>query len=178
MTTKTVNTSAASYLTAAEFLKRADLRTVGDLCSDTGTRITAAALLTNDNLTAALLDASGILEQAMLRGQLYQPVDLAALTGAGQAALFRLLTRLTTCLLFERRPDLELKQPWLWEAVEEQLQKLREGERIFSFLETQAAGILNDVTETATDVQARDGITYQMKRYFGRRGNRNDPTHQ
>ncbi len=175
---KTVETSATSYLSAAEFLKRADLRTIGDLCSDTGSRIPAGALLTDANLAAALLDASGLVEQACLTAGKYHPVDLAALTGAGQAALFRLISRLTLCLLFERRPDLEMKQPWIWEWVEEQLQKLHEGEAVFPFIETEAAGILSDVTETARDVEARDLTTTQMSRYFGRRGNRNDPNRQ
>lgn len=169
---KTVSTSATTYLSAAEYLKRADLRTVGDLCSDTGSRIASGALPSDANLAAALLDASGLVEQACLVTSRYLPVDLAALTGAAQGALFRLLSRLTTCLLFERRPDLEMKQPWLWEWTEEQLQKLRDGERIFGFVESEGAGLPTITTETATEVEARNGISVQVERMWGRRGNR------
>ncbi len=172
---KTVQTSAASLLTVAEFLKRADLRTVGDLCSDTGTRITSGGLATDTHLAAALLDATGIVEQACLVAKRYLPADLAALTGAGLGSLYRLLSRLTLCLLFERRPDLEMKQPWIWEWVEEQLEKLRQGERIFPFTETEDAGLIHIEVETAPEVEARNGISYIMQRMWGRRGNRRGP---
>ncbi len=172
MSAKTVETSATSYLSAAQFLLRIDWRTVADLVSDDGTRVTKAALPADPNLAACLLDASGILEEACLVGGRYHPVDLAALTGAGQAALYRLLSRMTMCLLFERRPDREMKQPWIIEYVEDQLQKLRDAERILSFVETEQTGVAITRVETAQDVERRNGAVFQSRRFLGRRSNR------
>ncbi len=172
MSAKTVETSATSYLSASEFLKRVDYRSVADLVSDTGTRATQGSLSSDVNLAACLLDASGILEEACLVSGRYHPIDLAALTGAGQAALYRLLSRMTMCLLFERRPDREMKQPWIIEYVEDQLQKLRDGERVFSFVEAEQTGVAITRVETAQDVERRNGVTVQAQRYLGRRGNR------
>lgn len=169
---KTVETSATSYLSAAEFLKRADARTVGDLCSDNGTRVSVGSLSSDPNLAAALLDASGLLEMSCLRGGRYHPTDLAALTGAGQAALYRLLARMTICCLHERRPDMEMKQPWIVEDVQKQLERIENGETIFSFLETEEVGVPTNRVETSQNVEARNGTTFIAGRLFGRRSNR------
>jgi hypothetical protein len=165
---KTVNTSLTSYAPAAEILKRGDWRVFADLCSDTGARLaTSAVVLTDPNFLALLLDASGELEAACLVSQRYQPVDLAALTGVAQARLYRLLYRLMVLLAYERRPDRQLEQPWLQEKVEQDLQALREGQRIFSFTETQDAGLLHHDTETAAVVERRDGVVVQAEDFFG-----------
>ncbi len=179
MATKTVETSAVSYCLAAEAVKLLDWRPFADLCSDNSARITdSSTLQANGNFAKLLLAASGLIESAIVRGGRYHPVDLAALTGAGQARLHLLVCQLTIVLAYQRRADIELKQPWIYEQAMKDLEDLANGVAIFPFLETEETGVLRDVTETATDVQARDGITYQMKRYFGRRGNRNDPAHQ
>lgn len=176
---KTVETSAVSYCPASEAVKRLDWRPFADLCSDNNGRITDSSTLQgNANFLALLLDASGEIESAVLRGGRYHPTDLAALTGAGQAKLYRLVCRLTLVLAYERRADIEMKQPWIVEKVERDLEALATGQNIFSFLETEEAGVMADEIETATDVRARQGLSYQMRRYFGRRSNRNDPTRQ
>jgi hypothetical protein len=172
--TLTVNSSATPYLTVAEFLKRCDVRTVGDLCSDTGARITAAALATDPNLAAAVFDASGIFEAAATMGQRYQPVDLQALIAspcAGQALIYRLLSDYTTVLLWERRPDLgKTPERLLW--TEEFLQKLSAGDRVLPFLETQKAGLLAADQESPIDVINRNLTTNEAYRLYGPRNNK------
>jgi len=170
---KTPNTSATSYLPAAEFLKRTDTRKVGQLCSDTNTAIPIGSLPTDANLEAALLDASGELETACLVGKKYDPVDIAALTGSGLSMVYRVLTVLAWNNLIDRRLDLNIEQhpktPWA-EAV---LEALRQGDRILSLSEVQDAGHLDYQDQTDADEVQRDGIVVQMDRYFGRRVNRN-----
>lgn len=165
-------TSSTTYLGVSEFLKRADARTVGDLVSDDGTRVASSSLSGNANLAAALLDASGEVEAAAMKGARYTPADLAALTGAGQARLYRLVTRLTLVYLYERRPDGREKPSGLLDDVTRQLQELRDGVMIFGTTETADAQVMEATTETAQDVVNRDGTVFQAGRYFGRRGNR------
>lgn len=188
----TIRTSQQPYSTPAELLKRLDLRTVGDLCSDNGTRVLATALPTDPNLHAALIDASAILEQYATRGGVYSPADLAALAalpdtdpgsgnpyGVASGALKRFMVRLVTVMLFERRPDMELKQPWIWEQVEKDLTALADGKEIFSFLQTQDAGRQSHEVETARIIQKREGIVVNsMSRFWGRQNNQRDPRRQ
>jgi len=176
---KTIESGASSYLSAAEALKRGDWRTFADLCSDDGARLTQAALLTDPNFAALLLDASGAVEQACVVGGRYHAADLVALAASstvGRGGLLRLVYRLAVVMAYERRPSVEMKQPWIAEWVEDTLQALRDGILLFPFTESQEVGVMRERTETATDVEARNGATLQAGRLFGRRSNRNDPS--
>ena len=173
--TQTLATNATSYAAPADILARVDARLVGDLCGDLGVRITAAALATDANFLAAIKDACALVEMACFKGQRYLAADLALLaasTGVAQGTLFRLLARLTVACLYERRADLEMKQPWIYEQAKEDLERLAAGEQIFPFAQSALAGVPADLIETAQDVEARNGMVYQAARYFGRRGNR------
>lgn len=171
---KTVLTSATSYLPASEVAVRHDVRILGDLLGDLGARLDAAAVAASANLAAILLDASGIVESACLRGGRYTPVDLQALTGAGLRFLYRLMDGLVFSMCWERRyPEKEL--PAWCEFSLKALEMLEAGERIFSFQETADAGRTTHEVENEDDVVNRNGITYQADRFFGRRSNRRDP---
>jgi hypothetical protein len=167
--TQTPNSSAVSYLSAADMLNRADARLVGDLVSMNGVRVQLPALLTNPVLLAALADASGEVEAAVLRGNRYQPADLLALTGVGQTRLYRLVKDLAMLLLFHLRDDVGPVPPKYTSALEE-LEKLACGERIFSFVESQNAGLMQHAKETWSDRRARNLLSYQARRFFGPRG--------
>jgi hypothetical protein len=166
----TPNSQPTSYLSAAELVKRCDARTLGDLVSDAGQRVDAAALLTHPNLLAALDDASGEVEAACTMGQRYDPLDLAALTGVSRARLYRLLARLTVCLLWERRPD-KGPLPDAYKQALDDLRLLAEGERVFGLVEHQAAGRAGHHVEDARDVADRNGVAFVARGYFGRRVN-------
>ncbi len=179
--TMTLATSSTSYATPADTLARLDIRTVGDLCSDTGTRIAAMPVLTNNNFLQAIRDASAEVEKNALIGGRYSVGDLQTIansTGVAAGVMLRLISRLTCVFLFERRPDMELKQPWIWEQAEKDLEALREGKNIFSFAETAAAGIQSHEVETARQIERREGVVVQSERYFGRQPNRRDPRRQ
>jgi len=177
---QTVNTATAytDYITATELLKRGDWRLFGDLCSDNNTRLASAAAVASDgNFLALLRDACAEIESACFVGGRYNALDLTALaanSGVGAGKLSRLIYRVTVALAYERRPDREVGQPEIVRKAEEQLQALRDGERIFSFTETMDAGRAEETRETTADVEDRGGLVYEMKRTFGRRVNRTD----
>jgi hypothetical protein len=173
----TPNTVAApGYLPVTEYLKRADKRTVADLCSDVGVRKDPSTLPNDPNLLAALLDASGYFESQMLKGNRYQPTDIQALpaNSAGQAFVYRVLKDLTDVFLYQRRPDLAPQDDRLkW--VMELMKGLADGENILPFIESQAAGQGSYPVNTAQDFQNQQLSSRRAFRYYGRRNNFIDP---
>lgn len=168
----TVLSSATAYCSVAEFLKRSDLRTVGQLASDTNVAVAEADLPYNVNVLAALDDASGMLESACLAGERYTPVDLLGLTGVTAAFLRMLVSTLAMGRLVMRRPDKKYPMPPDYEEALAWLDRLRLGERVFSILETQKAGHyqIDDIREQ--DLVKLNLATYQAMRLFGVRGGR------
>jgi hypothetical protein len=170
--------SPIPYLSAAEFIKRCDQNVVAMLCSDSGTRVTVASLPADPNLAACLLDASGDVEAACMVKQLYSPADLAALTGATQASLFRIIHDLAWWYLYDRRKDMEPKLPVSFEKSMNFLKMLSEGTRIFGILEVAEAGVQSHHTEHPREVTRRESVVTQNQGYYGRRANReNYPRH-
>lgn len=159
-------TSALGYCTIAEFLNFADLRTVGDLVSDTDERETS--LTNNDVLLAAIQRASGMVESAAVIGNRYLPSDLAALTGSAQQLLIGLVADLVIGILYKRRPN-KGDPPGSYKEALDMLQQLREGERIFPTQESADAGLPEHQIETPIDVENRNGLSVVAHRYFGRR---------
>ncbi len=175
-----VLTSASSYLTPDEFLKRCDIRYIADLIGDLGVRTGGtqpdpAIVRVNDNLIACLDDASGEVEAHALLGGRYTPLDLQSLSGMALARLQRILTTLTIVFLIQRRPDLNRPMPFMWKQVQETLLALAQGEQIFGLQNVADAGRLDHHTETAPDVESRDLASLQAQRMLGRRSNRNQP---
>ena len=161
---QTPDSSPAALLTVAAFLARADARLVGDLCSQDGTRVSAAALPNDPVLAAALLDAQGEVEASALRGQRYAPADLAVLTGAGQAKLFRVLRDLTVLKLYQQRGE---DVPERFARVERELEMLGDGEKIFGLAESAAAGIMAHAVLTPDQIAAANLLTTRAARLFG-----------
>jgi len=188
----TPNSSVASYCPASEFFKRCDLRTVADWASDSGSRANTTppstnpdpvALGQNVNVVAALASASGMFESALLKGKRYQPSDVQTLIGIdssgnaiagfvptnGTAYVYEVVTRLAEGMLWRRRPDLSPYPP-MFDWAMDQLDQLGAGGAILPFAETQQAGIPGHHVETTVDVETRNLVLTQAKRYFGRRG--------
>jgi hypothetical protein len=169
----TPNGSLTSYLTPTEYLKRCDVRTVAKLCSDTDVPVDPSSLASDVNLAAALLDASGTLESALLAGDRYTTADLSALTGASQGTLFRVLAILTTEYLYRRRPNRDREPGADYQDAQTFLAALADGKRVFALQEVGDAGVgLTDYVETNQDIATRNLPSYQIRRAFGTRGNR------
>lgn len=164
--------SSDSYCTVTEFLERADARTVGDLVSDSGARVSASSLTANANVLTAIADASGMLESACVAGERYTPADLLALTGVSASFLRMLVSDLALGRLILRRPQKDTPLPASYQLALDWLEKLRRGERVFGFQETADAGVYENNFIRETDLQEANLATYQSQRLFGYRGNR------
>lgn len=166
----TPNSGSTAYATTAQLSSRYDQRTLGDLASDTGTRVPANQLSTSQPILDALQDAAGMIEAACSVGNRYTPADLLTLTGNGAAFLTRLNCDLAIGLLFQRRPD-KGDPPKQVETAWRLLDALEAGHMVFGLLEAAEAGQPTDVVETSQDVYNRNGVAVQMSKYFGRRVN-------
>ena len=165
-----IDSASTPYMSELQYLARADVRTVAQLVSDTGFAVGSPVpdpqgLVGNANLIAALTDASGELEAVCLIGARYHQIDLAqiaAATGTGaQGKMFRVLTRMTTMLLWERRMDKSVPQD-LAKQVAEDKERLRNGEEIFGSVSHEQAGLVQ------SRKQKNAYVVREAGRFFGR----------
>ena len=170
-----VSTIVEPYCSPAEFIQRYDVRIVGDLLSDTGTRLDQAAVIASTTLRTFLYDASGMVESACLVGEKYDPDDLNALLGASLQFLKRIVADLTFGLLRMRRGHKEDTPMPGYDMALQWLERLRLGERIFGLQENMDAGKPDNVQVTEAVLARLNLSTYQAHRYFGIRANRNLP---
>lgn len=172
--------NAAAYCAASDAILLWDVRLMGDLFHDDGSRATSAQITTaltaeNNLFNKHAQIAAGWIEAAVLRGDRYQVSDLAStLGGNSQQLLVWLNCSLAMKSLLRRRSG---KRPWdeLKADIEEAtaiLTDLASGILVFSLQENCDAGVAEHTTDQPSDVEARDLVTYQMHRFFARRANR------
>lgn len=139
-----------------------------------GPRATYSAVLGDSTLAAILLDASGELESACIIGNRYKPEDLQALLvddGAGAGLLRAIVAHLAFWRLCQRRMPLsgDPKQvPGAQQSLDA-LSMLRDGERIFPFVESADAGLPDTVnpSDPLTNPNVVNTINVQACRFFG-----------
>lgn len=144
-----------SYASPSQMLERYDARTLGDIVSDVGGRVTSAALLTDTNLQAALDDASGEIESALYQARRYSAADLAALTGNSLKLLVRLTCQIAFGHLWERRPwsDDEQRERAI-ERADKALERLRKGEHVFDLDGPKDAGLPDVAQPTISSIES------------------------
>jgi hypothetical protein len=172
----TPNSSTVAYATPAEFIALKDFRIVGQLVRDDNTAATPTELLTDSRLALALLVASGEVEMACVEGGRYAPSDLIALAttaSAGAAILQGIVTAIAYQWLRARRGVNEPALPEYTDALA-LLEKLRNGQAIFPFLEAEAAGLPKTVKLTQQDFLNQNLVSNNY-RIFGLRQNRVAP---
>lgn len=134
-----------SYADASDMVARFDSRTLRELVSDSGARVTATELLSNANLQTAMDDASGEIDAHVLQGQRYTTADLAELTGNSLAYLKRLNCMVAMAMLWERRPYNDADDGTAAEQAALQarkaLDRLKRGEEIFDVEKVKTAGL-------------------------------------
>src|SRR6516162_2575782 len=153
----TLISSPTPWITAAEFVKRADPRTISDFISDNNLRqyqntegtIDTAALSADPNFQAILASASGQFESAVFVGDRYTPDDLTQLlntTCNAQAYMFQIIARIARMDAMDRRlaedPNMPVP-PWYKQTLDE-LERLRTGANIFGFQEVGDAGLVQN----------------------------------
>ena len=145
----------------------ADLLRDGDGPRPTRLRLLDPASREGEMLAGLLLAASGELESAALVGRRYAAADLAGLAGAGLSRLQKVVADLAFWSLVQRRQPAggdPKTCPGAVQALEE-LDRLRNGERIFSFDESAGAG-LPSVSQLGVDRHAVP-LVEAAWRYFG-----------
>ena len=156
-----------AYATAAQFMERYDARVLGDLCSDLDDQIEPTALLTNTKLQAALDDASGDIDAALVTGQRYTTDDLEGLTGNSQKHLIRITCDIAFAFLQSRRGsmDAESRKAHM-DVAEAHLERLRKGLNIFDLDAQKDAGVPESTGPTRVDFQNMNLIRDRTKNYY------------
>lgn len=142
------------YATATDMISRFDVRNVGDIVSDDGTRATPTELETDPKLTAALDSAAGHINAACLQGERYTVSDLAGLDGDSKAYLVDINCTVAWAALWRRKSYTEDSQTRS-EAIQradEELTRLRSGEWVFDVAEAKAAGRADVTTITRNEI--------------------------
>jgi hypothetical protein len=174
----TPNSSSSPFCTPSQMMSFYDVNLMGQLCSDSGTPITVAALPSNTNFLNAIQGAAGDLELACVTGGRYLPSDLTNLANSGSNGSF-ILAKLNASLAFqtlrERRGYYDHSEWPDLERAQETLEKLRLGERCLPFVESEAAG---DGTQQPMGWNSQRKIplaTQVARRFFGRRAEQYRP---
>jgi hypothetical protein len=168
----TPNSTTVAYAQPTDLFNYYDLRTIADLVNDQGVRTggspnpNPSTLALNPVLLANGMRASGLLESACMRSNRYAVSDLSAVNGASQQFLIGLVCDLWMGLLYRRRPD-KGKPPASYGEALKWLEQLADGEAIFSFAETEAAGLPLATVDTPYQIWERSLVAQEAFRYFG-----------
>ena len=158
-------TGSSAYASTTDMVTRYDVRTLGDLLSDTNVRLTSAQVLASTVLTALLSSAAGDIEAAVVKSRRMLPEDLQALTGNALALLVDLNCRLAMVKTLARRPlSFEVKANSPEGLALQKLDRLTEGDNIFPTSEAATAGM--KVTRAHTSPTSNDLVSV-ARRYFG-----------
>lgn len=132
--------SQTLYATVAQLVSRHDTRVLGELSSDTG--VPATVNDGNQNIVAALKQASADIEAAILRGRRYTLDDLAALQTDEDWTLIGMTCDLAVGHMYNRRgsPVSQAVQDRVNDA-REKLKSLSDGLQIFRMSSAAEAGI-------------------------------------
>jgi len=179
----TIVSRSTAYISPAEFLKRADPRIVVKLCTDDiANPATTASLTTNDYLLAALRDASGLLESAVLLGERYSVDDLTSLANPSSQTnatglFYRILSDIAMAHLYELRPEMA-PSPSMSARIERAsrwLDELSNGRKIFGLQEVAEAGHMDHQEVDADDTDRFHGQVQVANRLYGRRSEDFEP---
>lgn len=169
------------YCTAAELKPYIDKRALAQLVCDGGTNpyFTPPNTWTGDPFTDTavlppiLLAACGTVESACLVGAKYTADELDNLPAASKQHMIRIIAGLIMDTLRGRRTEYGTSDKQMLPAswAQKELDKLRNGTRIFSIPSVQDARAgMSTRDETPTARVQRNDIVVRNRRYFGIRG--------
>lgn len=157
----------AAYATAADMMARFDVNILGDICSDTGVPVEPAELASNAKITAALADASGLIEAACLQGKRYTAAQLAALTGNSLGYLKRICCQIAYGLLWDNRSWIDdERRDRAMDRMKATLKDLRTGEIIFDVPLVPEAGLPSISQPTITEINRLNLVVDEARRGF------------
>lgn len=157
----------AAYATGDDLISRYDVDIIGDLATDDRVELDRSEVPDNTNVLAALLDASGEIDAALLAGGRYTPSQLAGLTGNTLNHLIRITCAIAMANLIERRPDRMSKElaDSYRKTSDAWLEKLRRGENVFGIIEA-TAGTIDVATVQAVEIENLNLLPGRMSPYF------------
>ena len=151
---------------------RYDELTIKDLVSDTGEPV--ADVTDDERVLAALEDASGRMDAAVLVSKIYTPTQLSALTGNSLALRKRICCQLAMAYLMGRRLERygaeSLKAAN--DAAEDYLERLRKGERLFAVDALIDAGLPEIDGPSTTQYRTLNLIPDRTKNFYPSRRSR------
>ena len=162
-----------AFATASDLSARFDERTIKDLSSDDDT---PAASVDNAIVTAALEDGAGRIRSAITVARIYSDDDLSDLTGDSLSLIKRLNCELAMAHLMGRRPekygneDGGFKQ--VKQDVEDFLDRLRKGERLFGIEAAKDAGLPTIDGPSTVDYRRLNRIPDRTQNFYPSRGSR------
>ena len=155
--------------TPSDMVTYFDSNVLGDLLSDTGTPVASADLATNAKLLALLDGAHGRVLSALTVAAQYDVDDIEGLTGVDLQLLKEMECYLAFAKLLGRRPGSEYRETYqnVTEEADEFIDRLRQGERVFSTAADQQAAQLMDVDgPTAYDYQTLNLLRDRTRHYY------------
>lgn len=164
-----------AYATGDDLAARKDVNTIRDLATDDEAPVDLSNINTNANIVAALADASGEVDSALLVGGVYTTDDLASLTANSLAKLKRITCEIAMAFLFARRPKYdEDGYDKALERADKWLERLRKGERVFEVTdEDPAAGTLPTIDgPTVVTYDRLRLMVDRTKNFYPHRGQR------
>lgn len=158
----------SSYASATDMIRRYDVRRLGELVRDNGTRATSGQLLSDTIMQEMLDDGTGMIEAACRVGKKYTRDDLDGMTGADEHLLIRLNCDLAYGSLLKRRGTsaqaMQEMAPRYFMALDI-LKKIWCGEWVFDLDAVKEAGLPEGDIRLSKDVDLLAGNT---PRYFGK----------
>lgn len=161
-------------ITVQDLLDRFDQRLIADLAADDGNPPGGTEILTHPRVVAALQDAIGEVRSAVLQGKRYTWEELEALGTEDLAYLKRVVTTRAILNLAAARvstfgqENYHAAQRW----VEEKLDQLARGERIFATAGAQAAGLPKTEGPSLVSLQRMNLLVDRCAEYYPERGER------
>lgn len=159
-----------SYASPQDLLDRYDARRVGDLATDSGTRLTESQILADSKVSTCMEDASGALIAAIKRGNRYTDDDLSLLSGPSLSFLKRVVCDLSFAYLVMRRgygaDEVSAQAPG-YKSAQEILKKLQDGELVFDLGSQKSAGTPSFTIKTYSVDGESQLPSSTAKRLFG-----------
>jgi len=162
-----------AYATADDMRARFDERSLAEIVADDNSAVDLGDLSTDTNMLAALDDASGMVDAALLTGGQYTPANLSALTGTSLALLKRLTCTQAMLFLKQRRGGgypsemeaIERDQKW----VDDMLTRLKRGANVFNVAEVLDAGVAEREVITVNSVDRAQLMRDRTQHYYPQR---------
>ena len=162
----------ASYAAVSDLISRKRVTTLNDLATDDGARTGRVELATNPVLIAALADASGAVDSALLVGKLYTAEQLEGLTGNALAHLKRITCDIAFCYLLERNPIDPDEAERYRKLATGHIERLQSGENVFGLAANIGAGLPTITGPTTVDYSRMNLIPDRTRNYYPNRAGR------